>query len=421
MKKALFSLLLCCVLLLGCSAKLPPSIEVITPAPAEFVTIPTAKPIATIPPITPPPTAEPVATDTPVPTAEPVPTDSIEAYIATMTTEQKLGQLCMFGFSGTKSVSDTFIDIMAQYKLGNVILYGQNISRTNSDGGFSQCRRLTDDIVEHNSSNLPLLISTDVEGGNVTRFKWPKWPTHAKTLGDREDHQQAYDQFVMIAEGLLSVGINVDLAPCLDVAKHPMDTFLEKRIISANADIVSTIGLRCIEGLQNSGMMSIVKHFPGHGATTADSHEVTPVVNKTLEDLMEYELVPFRAAVDGGVDGIMVGHIFYPNIDEQDIASMSKVIITDVLRGELGFDGVVMSDDFRMAGLRKRYKLEDAAVQFILSGGDLILCGANHDYQRQILKGLYSAVEDGTLSEQRINESVYRILKVKERVTGFAF
>ena len=115
----------------------------------------------------------------------------------------------------------------------------------------------------------------------------------------------------------------------------------------------------------------------------------------------------------------MVAHIFFPEIDGTHIASQSEIFITEILRGEFGFDGFVISDDFRMAGLRKQTTVKDGAVQFILAGGDLILCGANHTYQRQILSGLYEAVEDGTISEQRLNESVYRILTAKMAVTGW--
>ncbi len=389
--------------------------SIITPTPFQSVEL-TATPS---PAPTEPPSKEPTATPTSAPTPVKTPSDPLEAYIESMTIEERIGQLCMFGFSGTSSVSSAFASIMTEYKIGNVILYGQNISRTNSDGGFGQCEELVNDIVSYTSSDIPLLISTDVEGGDVTRFKWPKWPTHARTLGDSYDTERAFTQFASIGEGLRGVGINVDLAPCLDVAHNPSETFLGKRIISSDATVVSDIGLSCIQGLQSENMLSIVKHFPGHGATNKDSHATTPIVNKSLKELKEYELVPFQTAVDCGVDGVMVAHILYPEIDEDDIASMSSVLIGEVLRDEMGFNGLVMSDDFRMAGLRSRYSLEDAAVRFILAGGDLILCGANHDYQQQILSGLLAAVGDGRISEKRLNESVYRVLTAKMRVTDW--
>ena len=324
----------------------------------------------------------------------------------------------MFGFSGTKEISADFKKILQQYHIGNVILYGQNMARGNSDGGFSQCRKLTDSIRKANGSEIPLLISTDVEGGSVTRFRWKTTLSSAQTLGKKNSTDKAREQFRYIAEGLNRAGINTNLAPCLDVAKDPGATFLGKRIISSDETIVARIGEACIEGLHDGGCLSFVKHFPGHGATTADSHASTPVVNKSLDSLYGYELIPFAEALHAA-DGVLVAHISYPKIDETHIASQSEIFITEILRGELDFQGIVMSDDFRMEGLRKQTSVKKGAVQFILAGGDLILCGANHSYQRQILEGLYEAVENGTISEQRLNESVYRILTAKMRVTGW--
>ena len=403
------------LLLLGCLTKTETGgdIAYLTPSPA-LTGAPSPAPTATaIPTFTPAPTFAPTAT----PLSQEA---KLRLYIDSMSNWEKIGQLVMFGFSGTKTVSSAFASIMEEYAVGNVILYGPNISRTNSDGGFVQCASLTESIRSHNASEIPLLISTDVEGGNVTRFKWPRWPTHASTLGSNDDPEAATAQFAMIGQGLLSVGINTDLAPVMDVARDPLNTFLKKRIISSSAEVASRIGSACIEGLRQSGCLSFVKHFPGHGATTADSHETTPVVKKTLEELYSYELIPFAAAVDAGADGVMVAHISYPNIDAEHIASQSYIFITEVLREEMGFTGVVLSDDFRMAGLRNKVSLSEGAVQFILAGGDMILCGANHDYQRSILKGLTEAVESGRISAERLNESVFRILTAKMKATGWA-
>ncbi len=421
--KKFWCLFLIVLLLLGCS---PEPSEPIAVLPANEATVtPSATPAKTPAP-TPAetPASTPAETPTPEPTAAPTPVPTLSpeqrlyAYIDRMSVEEKIGQLCMFGFSGTKEISSEFKKILQEYHIGNVILYGQNMVRSNGDGGFNQCRRLTDSICAASTSEIPLLISTDVEGGNVTRFHWSKTLLSARSLGDRGSTDRAEEQFRYIAEGLLSAGINTDLAPCLDTAKDPDATFLGKRIISSDADDVARIGAACIDGLHEGGCLSIVKHFPGHGATTADSHASTPVVNKSLDTLRRYELVPFREALSGA-DGVMVAHISYPKIDDRHIASQSEVFITEILRGELGFEGFIMSDDFRMAGLRKQTSVKDGAVQFILAGGDLILCGAKHDYQRQILRGLCEAVENGTISEERLNESVYRILSAKIRVTGW--
>jgi beta-N-acetylhexosaminidase len=215
------------------------------------------------------------------------------------------------------------------------------------------------------------------------------------------------------------VGINVDLAPVLDVAKDPARTVLGQRIISSDPEVVSRIGCACIEGLQTGGCLSIAKHFPGHGATATDSHKATPVVKKDLAALRSYELLPFEGAVAAGVDGIMLAHILYPEIDPDYIASQSEIFMTDLLRTEMGFEGVILADDFRMNGLRSKAPLGQAAVRFIQAGGDIILCGANHEYQRAILKGLADAVADGTISQARLDESVVRVLTAKMKVSDW--
>ena len=428
--KKFWCLLLIALLLAGCSRSPAEPITVQASAPAasetaaipeltpSFAPVPTAAPQSPFEtaPLTPEPTPLPTPKPTPAPTLSPE--DRLYAYIDGMSTEEKIGQLCMFGFSGTKEISAEFKGILQDYCIGNVILYGQNMVRTNGDGGFAQCRKLTDSVRAASASEIPLLISTDVEGGNVTRFHWGKTLSSAKTLGSKNDTDRAEDQFRYIAEGLLSAGINTDLAPCLDVAKNPDGTFLNNRIISSDEEIVARIGAACIDGLHEGGCLSIVKHFPGHGATDDDSHAGTPVVIKSLDALSDYELVPFARALSGA-DGVMVAHISYPKIDDAHIASQSEVFMTDILRNELGFEGFIMSDDFRMAGLRNQTSLKNGAVQFILAGGDLILCGANHSYQRQILTGLYEAVENGVISEERLNESVYRILTAKMHATGW--
>ena len=414
--KRFWCLFLIAIIFLGCTTQ--PDAPVVVMPGTQAASSP-AEPPAVLKTADPAPTGTPTPSPTPSPSPTLSPEQRLYAYIDGMSVEEKIGQLCMFGFSGTKEISPEFRTIQQKYRIGGVILYGEkNITRTTSDGGFALCRKLTDSINGANESEIPLLISTDVEGGRVTRFRWSKSLSSAATLGGKNSTKAARDQFRRIGEGLVSVGINVDLAPCLDVAKDPDETFLKNRIISPEAETVSRIGVACIEGLQEGGCLSVVKHFPGHGATSADSHDSTPTVTKSLDALRDYELVPFANAVNAA-DGVMTAHIFFPNVDGAHIATLSETFITGILRNELGFTGFVMSDDFRMAGFRKQTSMKDGAVQFILAGGDLILCGAVHSYQREILEGLYEAVGDGTISEQRLNESVYRILTAKMRVTGW--
>ena len=212
----------------------------------------------------------------------------------------------------------------------------------------------------------------------------------------------------------------MNLAPVLDVSEDPMRTFLTTRIISSDEAIVASIGVSIIEGLHDAGCLATAKHFPGHGGTRADSHATTPVIRRSAASLSSYDLVPFAAAIDAGVDVVLVAHILYPALDEAQIATLSPAIITDLLRGQLGFDGIVLSDDFRMGGLTGQCGVGEAAVRFLLAGGDLILCGPQHEAQREIMEALLAAASDGTLSQARIDESVARILKKKMQVTGWS-
>ena len=359
---------------------------------------------------------------TPSPAAEPTPTQQlppetaeewVERYMTTMTTQEKLGQLVMFGFSGTSDVQNPFREIWGNYSVGNAILYGPNIKSSNSDGGFGQAKSLTNNIAKRVNNDIPPLVGIDVEGGSVVRFRWNPQPVSARSLGRRRDVDYAKEQFQTIGAKLVSVGINLDLAPVLDVSQNPMDTFLETRIISEDASITAAIGSAVIEGLHAGGCLSSAKHFPGHGGTNEDSHAVTPVVEKTLEELTGYDFVPFVSAIASGVDAIMTSHVLYTALDSTDIASMSKPILTDLLRTQMGFEGLILSDDFRMEGLTTRYEVGDAAVRFLLAGGDIIICGAVNEKQQAISEALTSAAADGRLTQARIDESVKRVLLKK--------
>ena len=353
---------------------------------------------------------EPTATPELAPvTAE----ERVERYMATMSTQEKLGQLVMFGFSGTTEVQDPFQTIWNSYAVGNAILYGPNVKSSNSDGGFGQTTKLTEKIASSVNSEIPPLVGIDVEGGSVVRFRWSPQPVSARSLGRRRDTDYAMQQFQTIGTKLIEVGINLDLAPVLDVSENPMDTFLETRIISEDANIAAAIGSAIIDGLHAGGCLSCAKHFPGHGGTNEDSHAVTPIIDKSLEDLQSYDLVPFVSAISSGVDAIMISHVLYPALDSTDIASMSKPIMTDLLREQMGFDGLILSDDFRMDGLTTRYEVGDAAVRFLLAGGDVIICGAVSEKQEAIVEALNAAAADGRLTQERIDESVKRVLLKK--------
>lgn len=392
MKKTVFIiciLLIISVLFCGCTAEEPTP-----PAPAPA---PTAAPTSA-------PTPVPTPTPTPEPTPEP---DRILMMIEEMTDEELIGQMVMCGFSGTSSPSPEFITFMQEYHLGNVILFGQNTEN------FSQTEKLIAKVNGNNPSDIPLSFSIDVEGGNVLRFKWRPHIKAAKTLGSMDDLEFTRAQYQRIGEELTNIGITIDLAPVLDIAPNPSGTFLGQRMFGSDPEKTVPHAIAAVEGLNAAGCISVGKHYPGHGDTATDSHHALPVMNATYEEWSEYDLTMFRAAIDNSLDGMLVGHISYPNIDPDHIASVSKVFITDILRGELGFEGMVMSDDMRMQAIAGTIGIGEGAVQFVEAGGDIVLIGKGIERQTAVFTALYEALANGRLTRERLEQSVYRVLVMK--------
>ncbi|MBR2223983.1 MAG: glycoside hydrolase family 3 protein, partial [Christensenellaceae bacterium] len=263
---------------------------------------------------------------------------------------------------------------------------------------------------------LPLIISTDVEGGSVRRYEsWKPNISSAKTLYQRDDLEATFEQYQRIAERLTGDGINMNLAPVLDISKNQDSTFLGKRIFGKDPEKVSEHAVQAILGTQAGGALSVGKHYPGHGGTATDSHASTPVIDKGLSELLSYDLIPFKNAVDAGIDGMLVGHILFPNIDSE-VSSVSYTFITEILREEFGFDGMVMSDDMRMGGITKHMSCGEAAVRFVEAGGNMVLIGKYLEKQTDVFESLYEALESGRLTRERLEESVYRIIRLKQKV-----
>lgn len=358
------------------------------------------------------PTAAPTSAPTSGPTQAPSMSQLINAKMASMTTEEKIGQLLMFGFIGGNAIDQNFLRILQQYPVGNMIFYGDNINKNDGSGGFESVRRQITLLESSYPACVPRFFSVDVEGGTVSRFNWQPALKSAYELG-QGSADAAYSQFKRVGQKLRSIGLNIDLAPVLDVAEDPLSTFMGTRIISSDPAKVCEIGNAAMRGLHSSGCLATAKHFPGHGATAEDSHDHTPVVNKSADELYAYDLVPFADAVRNGIDCVMAAHIKYPALDDTEVASMSRRILTGILRQEFGFNGIIISDEICMGGLTSQYSAGEAAVKFIQAGGDIILCGATYSAQVQVIQALYSAVANGTISMQRLDQSVYRILAYK--------
>lgn len=373
--------------------------------PTVVVTTASATPSPS-PTLVPTPTPEP----TPAPTPTPAP-DPILEMIAQMSDKELVGQMVMIGFTGTQDMDADSIKLMQEYSVGSVLLFGWNTET------FSQTEGLIENVNAHNPSDIPMLVGIDLEGGSVVRFKgqWNPALLSAERLGEKNDPQLVHDQYQRIGEQLKSIGIDINFAPVLDIAHDPSGTFLgkDKRMFGSDPDVVAPLVSQAVAGLHDSGCASLGKHFPGHGDTADDSHQTLPVIDATLEEMQNYALVPFQAAIDAGLDAMLVAHLSYPSLDGEYITSVSPTVITELLREQMGFNGVVFSDDMRMQGLRQHYSVGKGAVLHILAGGDVVLIGKYYDLQKEVLDSLIQAVDDGVITRERLEQSVYRILTMK--------
>jgi len=262
---------------------------------------------------------------------------------------------------------------------------------------------------------VPAFLCVDEEGGTVTRISGkgvidvPYIDTMQSVgLGEPED---AYAVGETIGSYLSELLFNVDFAPVADVATNPDNSVIGTRSFGSDAEVVSSMVASFVEGIQNQGVAATLKHFPGHGDTAEDSHVSRSTSYKTLEELWECELLPFAAGIEAGCRFVMVGHISLPNVTGDDTpATVSELLVTELLREEMGFDGIIVTDAMNMAAITDYYSSAEAAVAAVSAGADMILMPA--DFQ-SAYEGLVSAVNTGVLSEERIDESLRRILTVK--------
>ncbi|PFO01260.1 beta-N-acetylhexosaminidase [Bacillus sp. AFS076308] len=335
---------------------------------------------------------------------------SIDEIISEMSLDEKIGQMMIAGISGTKMDTQTK-NLITNYKVGGMIFYQDNLVNP------EQTVQLLNEIKTENVHNrLPLFLSVDQEGGRVIRLPGGlfNFPTN-KEIGVINNSQFSYKVGTILGKELNGFGFNLDFAPVLDVNSNPKNPIIGDRSFGNNPDVVSKLGIQTIKGIQSQNIIATIKHFPGHGDTSVDSHLELPIVYKNLTELKQLELIPFERAIDNGADTVMVAHILLPKLDAHYPASMSKVIITDILRKQLAFGGVVITDDMTMKAITDHYKMGAAAVDSINAGSDIILVA--HDYNKIIeaITSIKVAVQKGEISEQRINDSVRRIIMLKKK------
>jgi len=343
------------------------------------------------------------------PTAVPSETDPIDEKISQMSDNALLGQMVIIGFSGTDDMDEQRIRLVKKFSVGNILLLGANTLN------YSQTTALVKKIRTYNQVSIPLMFAVDFEGGKVIRFKDELPFASALSLGASGNPRQAYAQYLSMGRILSDIGIQLNLAPVLDIAKDPSAVFMSERMFGSDPDVAAAYAREAIRGLHDAGIVCSGKHFPGHGQTAQDSHKTLPVIDLPFDDMEGYALIPFQSAVDADVDAMMVAHILYPQIDSTHIASISQVFITQILREKMGFDGVVMTDDITMQGFLSYNPAGEGAVGHILAGGDIVIIAKDADMQEQVMEALRNAVLEGRISRKRLEISVRRILKMKLR------
>jgi beta-N-acetylhexosaminidase len=321
-----------------------------------------------------------------------------------------IGQLLIGSLPGT-TITPEMRSLAREFSLGGVILFNRNIEAA------EQVAELAHDV-QQLSTTLPLWVSVDQEGGRVARLKEPftVWPPMT-VLGRAGDAALASRFAAALAAELRAVGVTLDYAPVLDIHTNEKNPVIGDRALSADADVVARLGAAIIRGLQENGVAACGKHFPGHGDTSVDSHLELPLVEHSPDRIRRVECVPFRAAIAADVAFIMTAHILVPSFDEERPATLSRRVVYGLLRQELGFEGVILSDDLEMKAIAATYQVPDAAVQAVAAGCDgLLVCSGQPDVQAAVLEALVHAVEQEVVPVKRLEDALQRQRRAKERL-----
>lgn len=346
----------------------------------------------------------------------------VDAALSKMTLEQKVAQLFVVtpeqltGVDVATSAGETTHAALERYPVSGLCYFGQNIT------GADQLRQMLASTRSYGAAagaGVAPFLTVDEEGGplvarvaNSGYFDVQQFPNMAE-IGAAGDTSQAENVGRVIGSYLHDIGFSVDFAPDADVLTNPANQVIGPRAFSSDAGVVSQMVAAEVPAMLGTGVLPCLKHFPGHGDTEGDSHTGAVCSTRTRDEIEQCELAPFRAGIAAGCPLVMVGHIETPNFAADGLpASLSKTMMTDVLRGELGFEGVIVSDSFSMGAITQNYAPADAALRFIQAGGDLVLMSPDLAASHQ---GIVDAVKGGAITEARVDESVTRILEAKQK------
>ena len=325
-----------------------------------------------------------------------------------------IGQLFMVGLPSTELDSST-LQLIRDLQINNFIIFKRNVQDK------QQLRQLCDELKQacrKYDLSAPL-ISVDQEGGSVARLLPPFTQfADARILAESDDPEKELLAYAdTCSRELLEVGINMNLAPVLDVCAAGHDYFMERRSLGEDPARVAQLGVLVINAMQRLGIAACVKHFPGLGAAVVDPHLELPKVARPLAQLRAIDLPPFAAAITAGVAAIMTSHTIYDNLDSEMPATLSKKILTGLLRTDLGYDGLIITDDLEMGAIEREQPLAEAALQSLKAGADLLLICHDHAKVRKTYRAVVDSVAQGILPGNRLRKSTARISEVRRRFT----
>jgi beta-N-acetylhexosaminidase len=335
--------------------------------------------------------------------------------------EAKIGQLLCLGWSGPNcllNINEQARRCIDELQAGAMIIMGRNISPEGGPLSPIDAPAVQDMLSELQSlSNLPLLLSTDQEGGRVARFgstPFTRMP-EAEAIGTTNNSQLAGEAARITALELAAVGINWNFAPVADVNSNPYNPVIGDRSFGTTVEGVAPLVAAQVRGYLDGGVLPCAKHFPGHGDTAEDSHFALPTLPYDLAQMRQRELIPFRAAIDAGVPTMMTAHILFPALDSKLPATMSTALLTGLLREELGFSGLLVTDCLEMKAIADHWGTAKGAVLAIKAGADMVMVCHTWKRQQETRDALLQAVNCGELPIERVNEAVSRILTAKKR------
>lgn len=348
---------------------------------------------------------------------------NIQSTLKSMTIREKVGQMFMLAFAADQL--DAARILMAEHLVGAAYIGDENVPNARA------AIDLTDTLQSYARGTrlgIPLLLGVDQEGTwSVMTAESAMGPGNM-AIGATGDPQYAYDMYGVIAKETSSVGLNTVLGPACDCNSNPYNSIIEMRSFGEDPDLVAAMTSAAVRGLQDNGAVATLKHFPGHGDTQMDSHRGLPTVNRSRDALSRIDLRPFAEGIKAGAKIVMTAHIIFTALDPERPATLSPVVLGDVLRGRLGFEGVIVSDSMNMGSMKRNYDPADAAIQAFNAGVDLMMLAEEHydhdvesylENQRSLISAVVQAVEDGVISRERVDDAVERVLRLK-RGAGFS-